>query len=89
MRLSGRKGGVIERLSGFLARRKRHPTDDFSTTPPARKRTGPFEPHGSYGGIPYRVIDNGEVDALIFGTFVRFKTMEEFLAATRGDFRAS
>jgi hypothetical protein len=26
--------------------------------------------------FPYRVIDNGEVDALIFGNFVRFKTMD-------------
>jgi hypothetical protein len=39
-----------------------------------------FDPDGMYGGIPYKVLNAGQIEALISGGIVRFKTMEQFLA---------
>lgn len=41
----------------------------------------PFEPDGVYAGIPYKVLPDAAVHALMSGTFVRFRTWEEFQAA--------
>jgi hypothetical protein len=39
-----------------------------------------FMPESTYGDVPYRVVDGGQVDALIGGRVVRFKTVEQLMA---------
>ena len=43
-----------------------------------------FEPDGVYAGIPYKVLTDGGINALMSGTFVRFRTLDEFRAAADG-----
>jgi hypothetical protein len=43
-----------------------------------------FEPESVYAGLPYRVIEGGAIDALMSGTRVRFKTIDQFKAAAEG-----
>lgn len=44
----------------------------------------PFEPEGSYSGIPYRVLPDGSIDAMLPGGLVRFKDIDQLLAAIDG-----
>lgn len=44
-----------------------------------------FEPDGVYGGIPYRVEPSGAVSAMMPGGFVKFRSVEQFEAAARGE----
>ncbi len=41
-----------------------------------------FVPDGVYGGIPYRVIASGHVEAMFPTGLIRFRTMDQFLAAS-------
>lgn len=43
-----------------------------------------FEPDGVYAGIPYKVLDGDRIDAMMSGALVRFKSMEQFIAAATG-----
>ena len=43
-----------------------------------------FEPDGVYAGIPYKVLNTGQIDAMMAGGLVRFKTMEQMIAAVSG-----
>jgi hypothetical protein len=44
----------------------------------------PFEPEGVLRGFPYRVRENGAIEAMMTGGLVRFRDMEQFLAAAEG-----
>lgn len=39
---------------------------------------GPFEPDGVFAGIPYKVRDNGAIDAIMQGSKVAFRDYEKF-----------
>jgi hypothetical protein len=41
----------------------------------------PFEPDGIYAGIPYRVADDGSIDAMMQGAVVRFRDLDRFTTA--------
>jgi hypothetical protein len=43
-----------------------------------------FEAQGVYAGIPYRVLSNGTIDAMMGGGVVNFSTMEQLIAAASG-----
>jgi len=47
--------------------------------------TTAFEPDGVYAGIPYKVIELGAVLALLSGGLVRFRDMDQFVAAANGE----
>jgi hypothetical protein len=42
----------------------------------------PFEPEGVYCSIPYRVLADNSIEAMMPGGLVKFKTMDQFLAAS-------
>jgi hypothetical protein len=44
----------------------------------------PFEPEGVFAGVPYKVVEAGAVMAVLSGATVRFKNMEQFMAAATG-----
>jgi hypothetical protein len=50
----------------------------------AAQRRGPFEPEGVYGGIPFRRLRTGGVDAMMSGGLVHFKDVEHFQAVVSG-----
>ena len=50
----------------------------------AAQGRGPIEPEGVYGGIPFRRLRTGAVDAMMPGSLVRFKDLEHFQAAVSG-----
>ena len=41
----------------------------------------PFEPDGVYAGIPYRVLPDGSIEAMMPGGLVKFKNMDQLLAS--------
>jgi hypothetical protein len=43
-----------------------------------------FEPEGVLRGFPYRLLQNGTVEAMMTGGLVHFRTMELFRAAAEG-----
>jgi hypothetical protein len=47
----------------------------------------PFEPDGIYAGIPYRVLETQHIDAMMSGGLVRFRDMDQFIAAATGQTR--
>jgi hypothetical protein len=49
-----------------------------------KAQLGPFSPDGVYCGIPYRVLPSGSIDAMMPGGKVRFRNMDQLLAAARG-----
>lgn len=42
-----------------------------------------FEPEGVYGGVPFRAVGSG-IEALMSGILVRFRSVEQFVAAVTG-----
>ena len=42
----------------------------------------PFEPEGVYSSIPYRVLPDSSIEAMMPGGLVKFKNMDLFLAAS-------
>jgi hypothetical protein len=38
-----------------------------------------------FAGIPYKVIDSGAIEAMMPGGLVRFKDMDQFIAAATGE----
>jgi hypothetical protein len=48
------------------------------------KPDGPFEPEGILRGFPYRVRENASIEAMMTGGLVRFRDMDQFLAAVEG-----
>jgi hypothetical protein len=44
----------------------------------------PFEPDGVLGGVPYRVIDDGSIHAIMQGATVKFGSFEKFTKAVGG-----
>jgi len=42
----------------------------------------PFESDGVYAGIPYRVLPDSSIEAMLPGGLVKFKNMDQFLAAS-------
>lgn len=42
--------------------------------------TAPFEAEGVYGGVPYRITDTGQIEAMLAGGLVRFKNLEQLVA---------
>lgn len=57
-------------------------TTTTSSPGPAARHDGPFIPDGVYSGIPYRVLPGGLVDAAMPSGMVRFRSMDQLLAAT-------
>ena len=57
--------------------------DDEPLTP----REGPraFEPDGVYLGIPFKVRDGGEVEAMMVGGLVVFRDFDQFIASAKGE----
>jgi hypothetical protein len=49
----------------------------------------PFEPEASYAGIPYKVLENGKIDAMLPGGLVRFQSMDAFVQVANSGGRAS
>jgi hypothetical protein len=45
-------------------------------------RTSPFEADGVYDGIPYRVLADCSIEAMLHGSLVKFKNMDQFIAST-------
>jgi hypothetical protein len=41
----------------------------------------PFEPDGVYAGFPYRVVDDGSIEAIMQGVLVRFRDFDKFTGA--------
>jgi hypothetical protein len=84
----GEKGKVTRTLVAEI--QKVLPTiPELPSATPASKApqtSGPavFEPDGVYAGFPYRVLDGDRIDAMMSGTLVRFKSMEQFIAAATG-----
>jgi hypothetical protein len=48
------------------------------------KPNHPFTPDGLLSGVPYRLRKDNTIDAMLSGGLVRFRSMEQFLAATEG-----
>ena len=44
-----------------------------------------FEPEGVYCNVPYRVLPDSSIEAMMSGGLVKFKNMDLFLAASGGD----
>ena len=44
-----------------------------------------FHPDGVYAGVPYRVADDGSIDAIMQGAPVRFRDFEKFTGAMGGN----
>ena len=42
----------------------------------------PFKSDGVYAGIPYRILPDSSIEAMLSGRLVKFKTMSQFLAAS-------
>ena len=40
-----------------------------------------FEPDGVFGGIPYRVADDGSIEAIMQGSLIRFRDIDRFTGA--------
>jgi len=40
----------------------------------------PFAPDGVYGGVPYKVLETGQIDALVQGQILRFTNIEQLIA---------
>ncbi len=51
---------------------------------PLKAAFSPFVPDGVYGGIPYRVLSSGSIDAMMPGGVVRFRNVEQLVAAAGG-----
>lgn len=49
----------------------------------------PFIPEGVQSGVPYRVLKNGAIDAVMQGSVVRFANMDRLLDATSDGFLPS
>ena len=43
-----------------------------------------FKPEGVLKGLPYRLLEDGTVDAMMTGGLVHFRDMEQFRAAAEG-----
>jgi hypothetical protein len=48
------------------------------------QRQAAFKPEGVLKGFPYRLLENGTVDAMMTGGLVHFRDMEQFRAAAEG-----
>ncbi len=59
------------------------PEEEMPTTPPL-PASSPFEPHGIYAGIPHRVLETQAIDAMLGGSLVRFRDMDQFIVAATG-----
>jgi hypothetical protein len=46
--------------------------------------SGPFEPEGVYGDMPYRVLGDGSVEAMMQGGIVRFRSADHLFQALGG-----
>src|SRR5262249_23584073 len=57
---------------------------DLGPPLPPTQSSGPFQPDGVYAGIPYKVLEAGVVDAMMQGGLVRFRSMDQFVAAATG-----
>lgn len=51
--------------------------------------TGPFVPDGVEAGVPYRLLKNCAIDAIMQGSVVRFANMDRLLDAVSGRFLPS
>jgi hypothetical protein len=52
--------------------------------PPPPEQDGPFEADGVIKGFPYRIGENGIIEAMMSGQMIRFRNMDQFLAAAEG-----
>ncbi|ELR10219.1 hypothetical protein GMDG_08730 [Pseudogymnoascus destructans 20631-21] len=55
--------------------------------PPAARKTSaaePFMPEGVLDGVPYRVLPDGRVEAMLAGGRVLFRTVDQLTAAATG-----
>jgi hypothetical protein len=60
------------------------PEEKMDTRPLPIQTSSPFEPDGIYAGIPYRVLETQAVDAMLSGSLVRFRDMDQFIVAATG-----
>src|SRR5262249_26312322 len=76
---------ALPKIEPQAERRRTGPFTKTSSMPGRAARTeGPFLPDGVLGGIPYRVLPGGLIDAVMSGGIVRFRDMEQLLAAING-----
>lgn len=84
----GEKGKITRTLVAEIQKVLPTMPEPASALPasPATQMSNPtvFEPDGVYAGIPYKVLDGNRIDAMISGALVRFKSMEQFIAAATG-----
>jgi hypothetical protein len=62
-------------------------TIEIVTPPPIPTQTSPFEPDGIYAGFPYKILETQHIDAMMSGGLVRFRDMDQFIAAATGQTR--
>jgi hypothetical protein len=60
------------------------PTRRSSSATTALSAEAVFEPDGVYAGVPYKVEDGGTINAMMAGGRVRFREMNQFIAAVTG-----
>jgi hypothetical protein len=64
-----------------LAKLQAHPALSGSGAGTQTDHSGPFEPDGVYSGVPYRVAQDGSIEAIMQGARVRFADMDRFTRA--------
>jgi hypothetical protein len=61
------------------------PEEEMAATPAVTiPASSPFEPDGIYAGIPYRVLETKAIGAMLSGSLVRFRDMDQFIVAATG-----
>lgn len=75
-------GVVVTETGSDVVERVRSQRPEYQTVsqPPDHS----FEPDGVLNGLPYRVLEHGAVAAMMKGGLVRFRDMDQFLAAVDG-----
>jgi len=64
-----------------LAKLQSHPGLAGTSTTVQKESSGIFEPDGVFSGIPYRVAQDGSIEAIMQGAKVRFANMDRFVEA--------
>jgi hypothetical protein len=87
----GERGKVTQQFFGALEKALRELPEEKTETvsPPALpiQAASPFEPDGIYAGFPYKVLETQHIDAMMSGGLVRFRDMDQFIAAVTGQTR--
>jgi len=79
-----RQQALLERLASST-RSVPPPLPIGHTRTTVRREPKAFEPDGVFTGIPYRVADDGSIEAIMQGAMVRFVDYDKFIAANGGE----